>query len=87
MMMMIMVIMIIVVMNLFLTNLVMMMMKIIQIIFSFYRYIPVLMAQAKIYWDLENFAQVEKVEYSIVVYRLLKNICILLHMLNFKVLL
>ena len=27
------------------------------------RYIPVLMAQAKIYWDLENFAQVEKVKY------------------------
>lgn len=25
------------------------------------RYIPVLMAQAKIYWDLENYAQVEKI--------------------------
>lgn len=25
------------------------------------RYLPVLMAQAKIYWDLENYAQVEKV--------------------------
>lgn len=29
--------------------------------FTFYRYIPVLMAQAKIYWDLENYAQVEKI--------------------------
>lgn len=26
-----------------------------------YRYIPVLMAQAKIYWDLENYSQVEKI--------------------------
>jgi len=26
-----------------------------------YSYIPVLMAQAKIYWDMENYAQVEKV--------------------------
>jgi tetratricopeptide repeat protein 30 len=25
------------------------------------RYIPVLMAQAKIYWDLENYQQVEKI--------------------------
>lgn len=25
------------------------------------RYIPVLMAQAKIYWDLENYSQVEKI--------------------------
>lgn len=25
------------------------------------RYIPVLMAQAKIYWDLENYPQVEKI--------------------------
>lgn len=25
------------------------------------RYIPVLMAQAKIYWELENYAQVEKI--------------------------
>ena len=24
-------------------------------------YIPVLMAQAKIYWDLENYSQVEKI--------------------------
>ena len=26
-----------------------------------YRYIPVLMSQAKIYWDRDNYAQVEKV--------------------------
>lgn len=26
-----------------------------------HRYIPVLMAQAKIYWDLENYSQVEKI--------------------------
>lgn len=25
------------------------------------KYIPVLMAQAKIYWDLENYSQVEKI--------------------------
>lgn len=25
------------------------------------RYVPVLMAQAKIYWDLENYIQVEKI--------------------------
>lgn len=25
------------------------------------RYVPVLMAQAKIYWDIENYAQVEKI--------------------------
>ena len=28
---------------------------------SMFRYIPVLMVQAKIYWDLDNYAQVEKV--------------------------
>ena len=26
-----------------------------------YRYIPVLMQQAKIYWDMENYQQVEKI--------------------------
>ena len=26
-----------------------------------FRYIPILMAQAKIYWDLENYPQVEKI--------------------------
>ena len=31
------------------------------IIFIVCRYIPVLMAQAKIYWDLENYSQVEKI--------------------------
>ena len=29
-------------------------------VFSF-SYVPVLMAQAKIYWDMENYGQVEKV--------------------------
>ena len=32
--------------------------------FFCYRYIPVLMSQAKIYWDLDNYAQVEKVSDS-----------------------
>ena len=27
----------------------------------YYRYIPVLMQQAKIYWDMENYQQVEKI--------------------------
>ena len=26
-----------------------------------FRYIPILMQQAKIYWDMENYAQVEKI--------------------------
>ncbi len=30
-------------------------------IFSVFRYIPVLMQQAKIYWDMENYQQVEKI--------------------------
>lgn len=29
--------------------------------FASFRYIPVLMAQSKIYWDMENYAQVEKI--------------------------
>lgn len=33
----------------------------IHVILYFFRYIPVLMAQAKIYWDMENYQQVEKV--------------------------
>lgn len=32
-------------------------------VFICFRYIPVLMAQAKIYWDLDNYAQVEKASF------------------------
>ena len=31
------------------------------IISTYFRYIPVLMQQAKIYWDMENYQQVEKI--------------------------
>lgn len=37
---------------------------------KFHRYIPVLMAQAKIYWDRDNYSAVEKV--NILIYRKLQ---------------
>jgi hypothetical protein len=33
----------------------------IELFIPIFRYIPILMTQAKIYWDLENYPQVEKV--------------------------
>ena len=35
--------------------------SIVMIYWSISRYIPVLMQQAKIYWDMENYQQVEKI--------------------------
>ena len=34
---------------------------VIELYLQWFRYIPILMAQAKIYWDLENYPQVEKI--------------------------